>query len=260
MDLAHVVIELAAGFAAGVFAGITGAGGGILLVPILVWLGLPPLASTATSNVAISLTALSGTVTNTRKFDLPWRRVLLLAIPAVVCAPLGVMLAERLPTVMLLWAFAAFNLISVGLLQLRLASSSAPVAGSDAGEALPAVPATPAVATGGAGGLLAGLFGVGGGLIMVPMQTLALSTPVRLASRISLAVVLFASISAVVSHAVTHGDVRWLTGVIMAVGGFLGAPLGARWLHRLSDLQSTRIIQVTLAIVAVSFGWRALAG
>lgn len=148
-----MVIELAAGFAAGVFAGITGAGGGILLVPILVWLGLPPLASTATSNVAISLTALSGTVTNTRKFDLPWRRVLLLAIPAVVCAPLGVMLAERLPTVMLLWAFAAFNLVSVGLLQFRLASSPAttPVAGSDAGEALPPVPATPAVATGGAG-------------------------------------------------------------------------------------------------------------
>jgi uncharacterized membrane protein YfcA len=178
-------------------------------------------------------------------------------------APLGVLLAERLPAAVLLWAFAAFNLLSVGLLQLRVMgtpTASAQVSDGDTGAALPPVTPAPALATGASGGLLAGLFGVGGGLIMVPMQTLALSTPVRLASRISLAVVLFASVSAVLSHVLTHGDVRWLTGAIMAAGGLLGAPIGARWLHRWSDLQSTRAIQITLTVVALSFAWRALGG
>lgn len=272
MDL---VIQFVAGLLAGVFAGLTGAGGGILLVPILVWLGFPALAATATSNVAISLSAASGTWTNWRKFALPWRRVMVLAIPAVLLAPLGVWLAHQLPVKALLIAFAVFDLVAIGLLQLRVRPAepqqtaeadpdgakppSEPPVASDSGTAL--APAAPAgvLGIGAGGGLLAGLFGVGGGLIMVPMQVLALRTPVRLASRISLAVVLFASISAVLSHVASGGDVRWSTGLVIAVGGLVGAPIGARWLHRFSDVQSTRLIQLVLLIVAISFFWRAWA-
>ncbi|MDQ1246182.1 MAG: uncharacterized protein QG597_549 [Actinomycetota bacterium] len=256
----QLLVELVAGFAAGVFAGITGAGGGILLVPIMVWLGFPALAATATSNVAISLSAASGTWTNTRKFALPWRRVVVLAIPAVLMAPLGVMLARRLPEAALLLMFAGFNVVAIGLLEVRLhGTGGAGVdVGGDAGGAIVAVRPAPVVATGAGGGLLAGLFGVGGGLIMVPLQTLALSTPVRLASRISLAVVLFASMSAVASHVVTGGDVRWSAGFVIAIGGLVGAPIGARLLHGLTDRQSTRIIQTTMVLVACSFLWRAL--
>lgn len=307
MDL---VIQFVAGLLAGVFAGLTGAGGGILLVPILVWLGFPALAATATSNVAISLSAASGTWTNWRKFALPWRRVMVLAIPAVLLAPLGVWLAHQLPVKALLIAFAVFDLVAIGLLQLRVrpaepqptaeadpdsateTSSASQGSGADEGAALSDVdptaataeadpdgartPSEPPVASdsgaalapaapagvlgiGAGGGLLAGLFGVGGGLIMVPMQVLALRTPVRLASRISLAVVLFASISAVLSHVASGGDVRWSTGLVIAVGGLVGAPIGARWLHRFSDEQSTRLIQLVLLIVAISFFWRAWA-
>lgn len=259
---AEFLVEFVAGFAAGVFAGITGAGGGILLVPIMVWLGFPALAATATSNVAISLSAASGTWTNTRRFALPWRRVLVLAVPAMLFAPAGVLLSRRLPETALLLAFAGFNFVAIGLLEVRQRSvepaGADATAGSDIGGALAPVAPAPVIATGAGGGLLAGLFGVGGGLIMVPLQTLALSTPVRLASRISLAVVLFASVSAVASHVVSGGDVRWSTGFIIAAGGLFGAPIGARFLHRLTDHQSTRIIQVTMLLVATSFVWRAL--
>ncbi|TXH44353.1 MAG: sulfite exporter TauE/SafE family protein [Actinobacteria bacterium] len=252
-------IELVAGLLAGVFAGVTGAGGGVLLVPILVWLGLPPLSATATSNVAISLSALSGTWTNLRRFALPWRRVLLLAIPAMLAAPLGVWLAHSIPAVALLLSFAGFNVIAAGLMQLRLRSEDRVDAGAgDSGSDLPPANAGAALATGFGGGTLAGLFGVGGGLIMVPFQTLLLSTPVRLASRISLAVVLFASMAAVAAHLGAGADIHWRTGLVIAVGGLAGAPIGARWLHRLTGRQSTRIIQATMLVVAASFVARAL--
>ena len=116
----------------------------------------------------------------------------------------------------------------------------------------------PAVATGASGGLLAGLFGVGGGLIMVPLQVLLLATPIRMASRISLGVVLFSSVSAVITHQLSGSGLQWVTGLTIAIAGLFGAPLGARWLHRFTDRQSTRLIQVTMAVVAVSFLWRAL--
>lgn len=263
MDVTKLLIELVAGFAAGVFAGMTGAGGGILLVPILVFLGLPPLAATGTSNVAISVSAASGTWLNTRKFALPWRQVLTLAVPAVVLAPLGVLLAERISAQVLLIAFAGFNFISIGLLQLKLRVAAQIPLAEDA-DATPeeGQPPTghlaPAVATGASGGLLAGLFGVGGGLIMVPLQVLLLATPIRMASRISLGVVLFSSVSAVITHQLSGSDLQWVTGLTIAIAGLFGAPLGARWLHRFTDRQSTRLIQVTMAVVAVSFLWRAL--
>lgn len=270
MEFSTLLIELAAGFAAGVFAGMTGAGGGILLVPILVFLGLPPLAATGTSNVAISVSAASGTWLNTRRFALPWRRVLTLAIPAVALAPAGVLLAERISADVLLVAFALFNITAIGLLQLKLkVSTQEPrtpdATGIDDGTVDPTAEApppasrlAPTMAIGASGGLLAGLFGVGGGLIMVPLQVLVLATPIRMASRISLGVVLFSSVSAVITHQLSGSDLHWVTGFTIAVAGLFGAPLGARWLHRFTDRQSTRLIQVTMAVVAVSFLWRAL--
>lgn len=274
-------VELVVGFVAGVFAGLTGAGGGLLLVPILVFLGAPALVATATSNVAITVSAASGTWINTRRFALPWRRVALLAVPAVLLAPVGVVIASRLPERWLLVAFAVFNVAAIGLLQLKLragrtggeeatepippagtpATADHPPAegGSDTGTALPPASVPMAAATGAGGGVLAGLFGVGGGLVMVPLQALALATPVRLASRISLAVVLFASVSAVATHTLTGHEIHWVTAMVIAIGGLAGAPVGARWLHRLTDLQATRLIQVTMGCVAGYFLIRAFA-
>lgn len=287
--IVELVVEFLAGIAAGVFAGVTGAGGGLLLVPILVWLGLPALSAIATSNVAIVVSASSGTVTNLRRFALPVRRVLWLAVPAVLAAPLGVALARRAPETVLLLAFAAFQVVAIIMLQWRqrrvlpgennagTATSAGeefdvdPVgtgprdsdphfSGAAAAEPQPHHASEDAAAAGigAGGGVLAGLFGVGGGLIMVPLQAVFLQTSVRMASRISLAVVLFASSAAVIAHAIAKTDIRWWTAAVIALGGLIGAPLGARFLHRISDDTATRIIQATMAVVAVSFIWRAL--
>ncbi len=69
-----VILEVLAGFAAGVLAGLTGVGGGVLLVPVLVAMGFSALPAIGTSNFAILISSTSGTVTNTLRFGLPWRR------------------------------------------------------------------------------------------------------------------------------------------------------------------------------------------
>jgi uncharacterized membrane protein YfcA len=255
--------EFLAGIAAGVFAGLTGAGGGLLLVPVLVLFGLPAISAIATSNLAIVVTASSGTATNSIRFGLNWRRVAELAVPAVILAPLGVWLAGALPATALLLAFAAFNLVNIPLIGRRPGTSpGASAGGAPSDEAEPSKPINnevpKAIATGAGAGVLAGLFGVGGGLIMVPMQVLLLSTPVRIASRISLAVVVFASASALITHSFSPGVVHWVTGLVIAAGGLIGAPLGASLLHRMSDRVATRMFQVTMACVAALFVWKAL--
>ncbi len=242
-----IAILICVAVLAGVFAGLTGAGGGLILVPLLVFMGYSALESVATSNIAVMVSAISATVMNSRDHDLPWRRILLLAIPALLLAPIGAVVASMTPEVALLVALCALSVFNIYLLGRRaeLASdSTSNLSGNATGKA---------VAVGGSGGLLAGLFGVGGGLVMVPLQVQWLATPIQTAARISLAVIIFSSIGAILGHGMAGDEaLHWSTGLILGIGGIVGAPIGARILTRISQRTSTIIFQLTLVAVTIS--------
>ncbi|KHK98043.1 permease [Microbacterium mangrovi] len=82
-------------------------------------------------------------------------------------------------------------------------------------------------------GLMSGLFGVGGGTLIVPMLVLLLAFDQRLASGTSLAAVVPTAIVGIVTYA-THDQVGWIPALILAVGAVAGAQVGAWLLHRLS--------------------------
>ena len=210
-------------------------------------MGYSALESVATSNIAVMISAISATVMNSRDHDLPWRRILLLALPALILAPVGAIIASRTPEIALLIAFCALNIVNIYLLgkRSRLADTTD---ATDVGNV-----ATKVVAVGGSGGLLAGLFGVGGGLVMVPLQVQWLATPIQAAARISLAVIIFSSIGAIFGHGVAGDNALfWTTGLILGIGGVVGAPIGARILSRISQRTSTIIFQLTLVAVTIS--------
>lgn len=110
--------------------------------------------------------------------------------------------------------------------------------------------------TGAAAGLLAGLFGVGGGLIMVPILALLLpgmgvsdTVYMQVAIGTSLAVIALTSISSTLSHH-RRGAVRWALFVGFAPGLALGALLGAQIADALSGLALRRIVGVGALLVA----------
>lgn len=241
---------------AGVFAGLTGAGGGLILVPLLVFMGYPALDAVATSNIAVLISAISATIMNSRHHQIPWRRVLLLSIPALILAPVGAVIASKSPEVALLVAFCALNVINIYLLgrRGRTRATTVDTTAHLRAEASDSSNVTGKVVTvGGSGGLLAGLFGVGGGLVMVPLQVQWLSTPIQTAARISLAVIIFSSIGAIFGHAAAGDNaLHPTTGLILGIGGVIGAPIGARILNQITQRTSTIIFQVTLIAVTIS--------
>lgn len=81
-------------------------------------------------------------------------------------------------------------------------------------------------------GLMSGLFGVGGGTVIVPMLVLLLGFGQKFASGTSLAAIVPTAAVGVVSYAI-HGSVAWIPGVILAVGAVVGAQIGTWLLHRL---------------------------
>jgi len=239
----------------GVLAGAVGGGGGMLFVPILVFTGLTPVAAVATSNLGILITTSAATVSNARGRLVPWRRVILIGMPAVVIAPIGAYVAHQLPGTALLLGFAALNLLNVVLTNRRIDAEEAEHAHhtNDA-------TATQITLTGGSGGFLAGLFGIGGGLITIPLQILWLNTPIKVAARVSLAVIVMSSTAALIGHILNGADIDWRAGLFLGLGGLIGAPIGAHLLRRITPRMATRLLQTVLVCVALLVTIKALKG
>ena len=248
----QLALEFLVAIAAGVLAGSTGGGGGMLFVPILIVSGLAPVAAVATSNIGVFVTATSATITNARARQVPWRRAFMIGIPAIVIAPFGAWVAHHLPDAALLLGFATLNIINVILTNRRTGAAveEHDQHTNDASIGQIAV-------TGGSGGFLAGLFGIGGGLITVPLQILWLNTPIKVAARVSLAVIMFSSGAALLGHVINNADIHWSTGLVLGVGGLIGAPIGSRLLRKMSPKAATRLLQTVLIGVSIYVTYRA---
>ena len=105
-----------------------------------------------------------------------------------------------------------------------------PAAAPRAGAHRSTAPIVPIVLVGVLAGFLAGLFGVGGGILIVPGLVLAAHLDQRLAHGTSLAAVLPISVASLITYA-THDNVDWTVAVWLAIGAVAGAVLGTRLLH-----------------------------
>lgn len=102
------------------------------------------------------------------------------------------------------------------------------------------------VAVGLFAGLLSGMFGVGGGIVIVPLLVLLLAYPQRLASGTSLAAIIPAASVGVISYAFS-GDVAWVPALILAGGAVIGAQVGTWLLPRVP----VRVLQFGFAVFLI---------
>ncbi len=245
------------GLGAGLLAGILGIGGGTVLVPVLVALGVSPIQAIATSSWAIVITSLSGTVQNWRMGLLRGEEVVYIGLPALVATQLGVVLATILPSQVLLIAFGLLMLLNIYLMSLRQELQ--------AGEPQPTSARTVRVqrlvqgGTGMIAGAIAGLLGVGGGAIMVPLQMLLLGVPIKRAIQTSLGVVVLTAIASTVGHGV-QGNVLWGPGLVLGLGGLLGAQLSTRLLPKLPSGGVSLLFRLFLLLSAAYSFWQAAGG
>lgn len=271
----------AAGVLSGVLAGFLGIGGGTILVPIMVRLGFTPVEAVATSSLAIVITSITGSIQNWRMGFLDLKKVLLLGFPALVTAQLGVLLANLFPDYGLLLGFGLLLLSNVYLVGLRkrveaqkarqeaqpanqpepaAENPTPPITSAAQRTTAPAAPAlNPVLArliTGSSGGLLAGLFGVGGGIIMVPLQILLLGEGVKSAVQTSLGVIVITAIAACAGHALS-GNVLFEVGLILGLGGLLGVQVSTQSLHKLPDRDILLMFRALLSLLSIYIFWQA---
>jgi uncharacterized protein len=238
------------GLFSGILAGFLGIGGGTVLVPLQVALGYTPVQAVATSSLAIVITAISGSIQNWRMGYFDIKRVILLGFPALLTAQIGVYLASRIPSYILLTSFGLLLLFNIYLVELRKRLAQAQ------SQQQTFNPLISRIATGGAAGILAGLFGVGGGVIMVPLQMLLLAEPIKVAIQTSLGVIVITAISATIGHTLS-GNVLFIPGIILGCGGLFGAQISTRFLPRLPDHVVSLAFRTLLGVLSIYIFWQA---
>ncbi len=175
---------MAVGLLAGFLSGVFGVGGGILLVPgFVLLLEMEQRLAYGTSLAAILPIALAGVVGYAAHGSVDLPAAALLALGAAGGAVLGTLLLDRLPLAALRLAFGVLMVAAA----IRLFSASDPGPGS---RPLTLAAATALVAIGAVTGVLAGLLGVGGGIVMVPGLVLLLGISDVLAKGTSLLVII----------------------------------------------------------------------
>lgn len=257
MALDAVVFLSLTGLVSGVLAGFLGIGGGTLLVPVLVQLGFLPVQATATSSLAILVTSSAGSFQNWRMGYLNIRQIVLLGAPALVTAFLGAMVGDRIPNYWLLAGFGLLLLVNLYLVSLKkqvIRKAQFRETRTATGPAID--PMTARLITGSTAGFMAGLFGVGGGVILVPLQILLLGERIKTAVRTSLGVIVITSISACAGHALNQ-NIDFAAGLILGVGGLIGVQVSTRFLPKLSDATVTQLFRVMLIVLSAYMFWQA---
>lgn len=242
----------------GVVIGITlgglGAGGSILAVPVLVHVaGLSVPAATATSLVAVGATAALSSWAHRRRVD---RLVAVwIVVAGVAGAFAGAFLGRQISDDTLLLAFSA--LIFVAAHRMLTACPSCTELGRHRTQDQPARPAkgrlagVAAMVLVGLGvGTLTGLFGVGGGFVIVPVLTLVLGRDMTTAIATSLVVVAGNSVATL---AVRGPDsVDWPIAVALTLPMLLGGVVGSRLARRVDPQRSLHAFAAVLVAVGIA--------
>lgn len=241
------------GLVVGVFGTLVGAGGGALMVPVLLVL-LPqetPATVTAISLAAVFFNAYSGTVSYMRMGLVDYRLGSLFTLASLPGAVLGVLLIRQMPRNLfdplfgvLLLSIGAFLFANpLGSKVKGAGSSSAPI--SDRQTLVGSI-GTAYIS------VLSSLMGLGGGIIHVPFLIRILHMPPHNATATSHFVLTFVALTATVTHVAMGEFNRGLAQTMyLSVGVMMGAPVGAAISTRFRGSLIVRLLAAALCLVGL---------
>ena len=267
MAIDPVLLTIGLGAVVGLVLALTGAGGGVLAIPLLVFgLHLPVQQAAPVGLIAVGLASALGAALGLRQGIVRYRAAMLIGAAGMLVAPLGVMLARHVPNRPLLGAFALVLIYSAWRMLKRPAAH---------GENPPSVPcqvsssdhrltwtrpcARALAGTGLVSGLMSGLLGVGGGFVIVPALTRYTELDPRSIQVTSLAVIALVSLSGVTAAAM-QGSLRWDVAQPFALGTVVALLVGRQIAKKLDAKRLQQAfawfsLLVALSMLARAVGW-----
>ena len=240
----RVFLLLLVGAIGGFLSGMFGVGGGIIMVPLLVWLiGLDQRHASATSLVAIVPSAVAGSIQYALAGHLDLVAGLLIAAGGIAGSLVGTRLLKTLPLGWLRWLFIALLLVTAVRLLFEVPSRGADIV------LTPGVIAG-LVALGLVMGVASGLFGIGGGVIAVPVLITLFGASDLVAKGTSLLAMIPTALTGSVANT-RNGLVRPLDGIIAGLAA-TAASFGGVAVAFLLSPQVASILFAVLLVIAIT--------
>ena len=239
------------GLIGGVLSGAFGVGGGIVMVPLLVSLArMDQRRASATSLVAIVPASIAGSITYLLNGEVDLIAALIVAVGAVIGAPIGSALLRRLPVLVLQWMFIALLLV-VAVRLLLVAPSR--------GEHLElnGLVGLGLLALGLVMGVASGLFGIGGGVIAVPAFIAIFGISDLVAKGTSLLVMIPTGVSGTIANA-RAGMVDVRSGLVVGISATAASFAGVALAFALPPALSSALFAALLLLAAVQLAIKAL--
>jgi hypothetical protein len=258
----------------GFLSGMFGVGGGFLMTPMLIFMGVPPAVAVSTQANQITAASISGAIAHWRRQGVDVRMGLVLSAGGVAGSAAGVAIFSSLRDSGQLDVFVALAYVTflsaIGGLMLfesvsamRRDPSTPPRPRGERFAALQKLPwkmrfptsgleisVIPPLALGALVGMLAALMGVGGGFIMAPAMIYLLRMPTNVVIGTSLFQIVFVTAVTTMLQSVQNQTVDVVLGAILIVGSVIGAQMGARAGARIKAEQ----LRAFLAVIVLGVG------
>ena len=261
-----LMLAIACGGVVGLSLGLTGGGGAIFAVPLLVYgLRVPAAQAVGISLAAVGATSFAGFLHRWRLGEVELQTGLIFATAGMLGAPIGSWISGQIPASVLLLAFAGLMLyVAVRMWRgtTRQKTDAEPCASGDISPAtcqrdaagrlvLTSRCGLLLVCVGLATGVLSGLFGVGGGFVIVPALVLFSGMSMHHAVGTSLMVIALVSVSGVTAHLTAGRAIDPTMTLLFIAGGVAGLFAGQQLGKRLSGPILARVFAVAIVAVAV---------
>jgi uncharacterized membrane protein YfcA len=274
-----VFVLLGIGLVMGFLSGMFGVGGGFLLTPLLIFIGIPEPVAVASSANQLVGASLSGVITHWRRGNVDFKMGIVLVTGGIVGSLVGVQLfslLRRLGQIDLVISLSYVILLSTLGTMMMIESVGALVRANQPDAPLRRlhqhgwfhrlplkmrfrrsklyISALLPLSLGFGIGILSAILGIGGGFLVVPAMIYILGMPPSVVPGTSLFQTIFITASATILQAVTNQTVDLLLALVILVGGVVGVQYGARFGARMRG----EYLRVMLAAIILAVGAKLL--
>ena len=271
---AEIILSL--GVLVGFLSGVFGVGGGFLMTPFLIFMGLPPAVAVGTQANQLVAASLSGLLGHMKRGDVDFKIAGVMLCGSIAGSVLGILIFRMLQH------FGQINLVIPLLYILLLGSMGCMMLAESVSSLLKKknpdeaqirlhnhpflvnlpykmrfprsrlyISALIPCGIGFIGGLLVSILGIGGGFLLVPAMIYILGMPTLLVAGTSLFQILITTIVATIMHATANQTVDLVLAFMLIIGGVVGAQIGVRASRRIKGVYARIFLSVLLLLVCV---------
>lgn len=234
----------------GISLGLTGSGGSILAIPLLMYgAGLSMSSALIISLFIVVSISLFGTIRHSLHGQVDWKSAIIFSISGIIVSPIIISLTHDINENYRLVLFAILMLFLASKMWLSTKKDQEKEKLEEGAMRYNGV--GPIILGGSLAGALSGFFGVGGGFIIVPLLTIIFGMPYKKAIATSLACISLISSSAILGHLYHGVNINYWIMVMFIIGGVLGIVIANKMIKSIDEKIAKRIFAIITVLLAI---------